>query len=80
MKHKGNQQDTDFLKTRVQLYISKSTSGGGIRVDISPSRVRKGEGNRSLGTGSLEGWIPDIPRKKIHGAFCSCLVNLRDRT
>ena len=23
MKHKGNQQDTDFLKTRVQLYISK---------------------------------------------------------
>lgn len=24
MKHKGNQQDTDFLKTRVKLYILKA--------------------------------------------------------
>ena len=49
-------------------------------MDISPSGVRKGDGNRSLGTGSSEGWIPDIPGKKIHGAFCSCLANLTDRT
>lgn len=45
-------------------------------MDIRPLRFRKGEGNRRLGTGSLEGWIPDIPRKKIHGAFC--LANLTE--
>ena len=62
MKYKDNQQDTDFLITRVKLYISKSTSRGGICVDISPSGVRKGEGNRSSGTGSFEGRIPDMHR------------------
>lgn len=86
MKHNANEQDTDFLKTRVKLYISKGTNREGISVNLSPPGVRKGEGNRHSGTGSLEGWMPGVPRnpEKMHTEplvprSCSsiCLAGLR---
>lgn len=44
MKHTGNQQDLDFLETKVKLYISESTSREELSVDLSPSGIKKEEG------------------------------------